>query len=88
MQGRGLAILFSLAIISSTLIFYSPTAIAEGDDCPDIDGTSTEDRVGCPDSDGDGWADPDENWTIRDGADALPNERTQHADRDGDGWGD
>ena len=88
MQGRGLTILFALAIISSTLIFYSATVIAEGDDCPDIDGTSTEDRVGCPDSDGDGWSDPDENWAVRDGADALPNERTQHADRDGDGWGD
>ena len=59
---------------------------SNGDGCPDIVGTSTQDRNGCPDSDGDGWSDPDENWTVRDGADALPNERTQHADRDGDGW--
>ena len=27
------------------------------DDCPEIYGTSSEDRTGCPDSDGDGWSD-------------------------------
>ena len=27
------------------------------DDCPAIYGTSSEDRIGCPDSDGDGWSD-------------------------------
>ena len=27
------------------------------DDCPVIYGTSSEDRIGCPDSDGDGWSD-------------------------------
>jgi len=88
MQGRWVAILFTFAIFSSTVIFSFPVVIAEDDDCPQIDGNSSEDRVGCPDSDGDGWSDPDDDWTTRDGADAFPNERTQHADRDGDGWGD
>jgi hypothetical protein len=50
------------------------------DDCPELYGTSTENRrTGCPDSDGDGWADED---------DTFPNESTQWADSDHDGWGD
>ena len=36
-------------------------------------------KVGCPDADGDGWADED---------DAFPDEPTQHSDTDGDGYGD
>ena len=35
----------------------------ETDDCPEIDGTSTHDRTGCIDSDGDGYSDPDETWS-------------------------
>lgn len=49
------------------------------DACPDVRGTSTEDRLGCLDDDGDGWS--------NDG-DALPNDATQHLDTDGDGFGD
>jgi ABC-type phosphate transport system substrate-binding protein len=50
------------------------------DDCPDSAGSSDMGgRIGCPDSDGDGWADVD---------DAFPDEPTQHSDLDGDGYGD
>ncbi|MEE2812175.1 MAG: hypothetical protein VX627_04010 [Candidatus Thermoplasmatota archaeon] len=56
-----------------------------GDDCPTIYGESTEDRRGCEDTDGDGWSDADEFWSIADGADALFNNPTQWSDSDGDG---
>ena len=51
----------------------------EGDECPEVTGTSTKDRFGCLDTDGDGYSDL---------SDALPNNPTQHSDRDGDGYGD
>ncbi len=60
----------------------------DGDSCLTVTGTSTEDRTGCPDTDGDGWSNPDLNWNAASGADALPNDDTQHQDRDGDGYGD
>ena len=50
------------------------------DDCPYTYGLSSEnDRFGCVDNDGDGWANED---------DAYPFEATQWADQDGDGYGD
>ena len=50
------------------------------DTCPDVAGSSNQNgRIGCPDMDGDGWADGD---------DAFPDEASQHADQDGDGYGD
>lgn len=58
------------------------------DDCMNVAGTSAVDRTGCPDSDGDGYSDPDSGWTIANGADAFVNEPTQWADQDGDGYGD
>ena len=58
------------------------------DACQKSAGDSNIDRDGCPDSDGDGWSDPDESWTVSDGADALVNEPTQWLDSDGDGFGD
>ena len=59
------------------------------DFCPMLQGFSTEDRKGCPDSDSDGYSDPDDNWTSQwDGADAFPFDETQWADRDLDGYGD
>jgi len=58
------------------------------DDCPESNGFSTNDRLGCTDRDLDGWSDPDDGWTVADGADAFPTERTQWADSDGDGYGD
>jgi WD40 repeat protein len=54
--------------------------VPSGDDCVDVAGSSYENaRQGCPDSDGDGWADED---------DAFPEDGEQWADTDGDGWGD
>lgn len=58
------------------------------DDCPEVDGDSTEDRFGCLDSDGDGWSNPDEDWTINNGADAFISDNTQWKDLDRDGYGD
>ena len=60
------------------------------DACPNLWGDSYEDRLGCPDSDGDAWSDPDNDWEAHpDGdADAFPNDPTQWRDTDGDGFGD
>ena len=60
------------------------------DACPLLWGDSFEDRLGCPDSDGDAWSDPDGDWEAHpDGdADAFPNDPTQWRDTDGDGFGD
>jgi len=58
------------------------------DSCQFTSGNSTFDRYGCPDTDGDGWSNPDEGWFIQQGADALPEEGTQWVDLDGDGFGD
>jgi len=63
--------------------------IADGvDDCPSSPGLSTIDRQGCPDPDGDGYSTPTGDWTVEDGADALPLDPTQYQDQDGDGYGD
>ncbi|HJM55605.1 MAG TPA: hypothetical protein QGI72_05100 [Poseidonia sp.] len=58
------------------------------DSCPTVNGFSTEDRFGCPDTDFDGYSNPDVNWTSADGADALPSQATQWEDQDSDGYGD
>jgi len=58
------------------------------DACPLIGGNSTKDRFGCTDTDGDGYSDPDDDWTDADGADALPLIFDQHQDSDKDGYGD
>ena len=58
------------------------------DSCPFITGTSSSDRFGCSDSDGDSFSDGDLNWTVVNGSDAFPNEPSQWKDRDYDGWGD
>ena len=51
-----------------------------------VSGESTQDRVGCLDSDGDGWSDPDVNWNETMGADAFPNDGIGDvADEDMDG---
>jgi len=52
---------------------------ALADDCPDTPGTSTQNRLGCPDSDLDQYDD----YT-----DDFPMDATQHTDSDGDGYGD
>lgn len=62
----------------------------EGDQCPNSSGNSTEDRFGCPDSDSDGWSDPDQDWAASPSglADAFSGDVTQWRDFDGDGYGD
>jgi hypothetical protein len=50
------------------------------DQCPDEYGTAFRGSlIGCPDRDGDGYADDE---------DAFPDHDSQHLDSDGDGWGD
>ena len=57
--------------------------IADGnDDCPNVEGYSENDVLGCPDFDGDGWGDPE------DGTDWKPMDPTQWKDSDGDQYGD
>ena len=60
------------------------------DGCPTVWGNSTYDRLGCVDTDGDGYSDPDAGWPARTdcyGADAFPNDATQWCDEDNDGFG-
>ena len=85
---------FSIAINQeTTLVNLTEDADLDGvqdddDDCPTDYGTSTADREGCPDSDGDGYSNPDSTWTVNNGADAFPSIDTQWADQDFDGYGD
>ncbi|MDG1546662.1 MAG: hypothetical protein P8Q55_04660 [Candidatus Poseidoniaceae archaeon] len=58
------------------------------DQCPSVAGNSTDDRIGCIDSDGDGYSDADENWNLSDGADAFPQNSQAWSDLDGDGYTD
>ena len=58
------------------------------DSCPMLNGFSSADRYGCTDSDLDGYSDPDEDWTVLDGADALSEIGSQWQDQDSDGYGD
>lgn len=58
------------------------------DACPDIPGTSTVDRYGCVDADGDGYSTPTQDWGVDSGADAFPSDSTQWGDFDEDGFGD
>ena len=51
----------------------------QADVCPNTAGSSTEDRFGCLDTDGDGWSDLN---------DAFADDSTQYADQDMDGYGD
>ncbi len=60
----------------------------DDDDCNTTAGTSTVDRTGCPDTDNDGYSNPDGTWTVNNGADAFPSDTTQWADTDFDGYGD
>ena len=58
------------------------------DSCVIDEGTSTLDRYGCPDPDGDGYSNEDDTWSIADGADAFPFDETQWSDWDEDEYGD
>ncbi len=60
----------------------------DGDVCPNENGFSTIDRIGCKDSDSDGYSDPTDDWTVADGADFSIYDVTQWKDSDEDGYGD
>jgi len=62
----------------------------QGDACPEMRGTSLLDRLGCRDTDGDGWSDPTDAWPAHPFglADAFPTESLQWKDTDSDGFGD
>ena len=68
--------------------FGDNPAGTNGDACPSQQGTSTIDRNGCTDTDGDGRSDATASWTVASGADAFPSDSTQDTDTDGDGYGD
>ena len=55
------------------------------DECPEFGGNSTNDRLGCLDSDGDGVSDPDADWNVTNGADAFANDSNHSSDLDLDG---
>lgn len=57
----------------------NPAPALQPDECPLDFGTSTQDRFGCLDSDGDSWSDA---------GDWAPNDIEQWVDTDGDGFGD
>lgn len=63
---------------------------SNSDGCLGVPGTSIWDRLGCPDSDGDGWSDSTIDFPASPTgiADAFPNEASQWLDADGDGYGD
>jgi hypothetical protein len=77
-------------LLTSLVVFCMLMPIAYADETTHqcASGDSTEDRVGCLDSDGDGWSDPDEHWNASMGADAFPTNASEHRDLDGDGLGD
>ena len=58
------------------------------DACPTVTGFSVHDRLGCLDSDTDGYSDPSVGWLASDGVDAFPADPSQWNDSDGDGFGD
>ena len=61
-----------------------------GDQCPSVSGTSALDRLGCLDSDQDGYSDPTPDFAASPSglADAFTDDITQWHDNDGDGYGD
>lgn len=63
------------------------------DDCVEVAGDSSVDRIGCSDFDSDGFSDPTSEWDLSSGADACPsvignstNDRNGCYDSDGDGY--
>lgn len=80
----------AVSFLLATILLFSIPAYADETGSPACEesGQSTEDRVGCLDSDGDGWSDPDVNWNESMGADAFPNDANEFRDLDGDGIGD
>jgi len=89
-MNKSFSVFVCIIFLSFSLLIFdnASSQSVEQDDCPNIEGNSTNDRVGCLDSDGDGWSNSDENWTVNDGADAFENDKTQWKDLDKDGFGD
>ena len=87
-QFFALAINADVSFTNLTQDMDNDGVIDTSDDCSSVFGTSTQDRDGCPDTDGDGYSNPDSNWTVNNGADAFPSDSTQWADTDFDGYGD
>lgn len=88
MRPSPIALFFGMLLLFIVLSHAPGAGAEEADDCPFDDGDSRFDRLGCPDSDGDGWSDPDENWTVSNGADAFPVHPLAWMDTDGDGFTD
>ena len=87
MRARSLCLILALALSGWSL----PSVAAHEVNCEatgGLSGNSTQDRIGCLDSDGDGWSDPDGNWTLADGADRWPSDNRTWSDGDGDGYAD
>ena len=86
-----LTIMIVFLFVSSTTISFFPSVIADGtdsdgdgfndsiDDCPSQFGTSTFEKLGCPDNDSDGYPNSD---------DKFPNDIDEWSDSDEDGYGD
>ena len=89
-MNKSFSVFVCIIFLSFSLLIFdnASSQSVEQDDCPNIEGNSTNDRVGCLDSDGDGWSNSDENWTVNDGAYAFENDKTQWKDLDKDGFGD
>ena len=90
-----------------SFLFISPDdvdmdgVINVDDDCPNTAGDSTIDRNGCPDADGDGYSDENDDFPnnpsewldtdndgVGDNTDMFPNDTGEWMDSDGDGVGD
>lgn len=63
-------------------------AASAADACPLVHGSSVIDRLGCVDTDADGYSDADASWTHAHGADAFADMPSQWRDADEDGFGD
>ena len=61
MKSKSVPLLLALILLFSVPVSADETSSTS---C-EILGESTEDRVGCLDSDGDGWSDPDVTGTFR-----------------------
>ena len=74
--------------LSSSVVLFSDDGGNQTDDCPEVNGTSSIDRTGCLDTDGDGYSDPDSVWNLSMGADAFPLRADAWSDLDGDQFAD
>lgn len=84
-----LPLLMCVSLLVSGFLFTTSASAQESTvECEHGDGNSTKDRIGCLDTDGDGWSDPDGNWTTAQGADVWLTDPLRWSDADGDGHSD